>query len=252
MINENVIRLHVMDSKRHLVVRNIVSERIMECVISPASSYVAVWEKPYPTTEGGNLKIFRIRDGQEMISMVQRQQTNWWPQWSEDESIMARNVADEIHLYDGHHFNLHSKLIRPQIACFSLSPGKSPCNIALFVPEVQGAPAMTQLYLSQALNVAIAQKTFYKADHVRFMWNVSGTHVLVLASTDVDTTGKSYYGETHLYLMSTDGSDRRMILDKEGPISDVAWSPNGKEFIVIYGCKLFKYERNVIVSSYLS
>lgn len=58
----------------------------------------------------------------------------------------------------------------------------------------------------------------------------------MLAQTEVDKTGKSYYGETTLYVMSANGGfDSRVTLDKEGPIHDVSWSPNSKEFGVVYG-----------------
>lgn len=67
-------------------------------------------------------------------------------------------------------------------------------------------------------------------------WNQLGTTLIVLAQTEVDKTGKSYYGETTLYVLSASGGfDSRITLDKEGPIHDVSWSPNSKEFGVIYG-----------------
>ena len=67
-------------------------------------------------------------------------------------------------------------------------------------------------------------------------WNQLGTTLIVLAQTEVDKTGKSYYGETTLYVMSANGGfDSRITLDKEGPIHDVSWSPNSKEFGVVYG-----------------
>lgn len=67
-------------------------------------------------------------------------------------------------------------------------------------------------------------------------WNQLGTTLVVLAQTEVDKTGKSYYGETTLYVLSANGGfDSRITLDKEGPIHDVSWSPNSKEFGVIYG-----------------
>lgn len=82
----------------------------------------------------------------------------------------------------------------------------------------------------------ISQKTFFKGDKVQFKWNTQGTSLIVLAHTDVDKSNKSYYGETTMYLLSANGSfDARVSLDKEGPIHDVSWSPNGKEFAVIYG-----------------
>ena len=60
--------------------------------------------------------------------------------------------------------------------------------------------------------------------------------MIVLAQTEVDKTGKSYYGETTLYVLSANGGfDSRITLDKEGPIHDVSWSANSKEFGVVYG-----------------
>ncbi len=71
---------------------------------------------------------------------------------------------------------------------------------------------------------------------MQLKWNSLGTALLVLAQTDVDKSNKSYYGETTLYILSSNGSvDARVTLDKDGPIHDVTWSPNGKEFGVIYG-----------------
>lgn len=82
----------------------------------------------------------------------------------------------------------------------------------------------------------ISQKTFFKGDKVQLKWNAQGTSLIVLAQTDVDKSNKSYYGETTMYLLSSNGSfDARVSLNKEGPIHDVAWSPNGREFGVIYG-----------------
>lgn len=77
---------------------------------------------------------------------------------------------------------------------------------------------------------------FFKADRCTIQWSPNGKHLLALAQTEVDSTGVSYYGETHLYFVSGDGSfDCRVTLDKEGPIHDVAWSPASNEFVVLYG-----------------
>lgn len=51
----------------------------------------------------------------------------------------------------------------------------------------------------------MSQKTFFKGDKVQLKWNDSGTTLIVLAQTDVDKSGKSYYGETTLYLLSSNG-----------------------------------------------
>ena len=71
----------------------------------------------------------------------------------------------------------------------------------------------------------------------------------MLTQTEVDQANKSYYGETGgLYLLSASGTfDCRVPLDKEGPVHDFAWSPNSKEFVVVYGCE-FHYV-NLLVAS---
>lgn len=59
----------------------------------------------------------------------------------------------------------------------------------------------------------VSQKSFFKGDKVQLKWNAQGTTLLVLAQTEVDRTGKSYYGETTLYLLgSSGGFDSRVEL----------------------------------------
>ena len=56
-----------------------------------------------------------------------------------------------------------------------------------------------------------------------------------------------------MYLVSAAGNfDCRVALDKEGPVHDVAWSPNSKEFGVVYGCKLAILFLSILISSLLA
>jgi len=65
---------------------------------------------------------------------------------------------------------------------------------------------------------AVSQKSFFKGDKVQLKWNDEGTSLIVLAQTEVDKSGKSYYGETTLYLMSANGGfDSRIDLGKLKP-----------------------------------
>lgn len=68
----------------------------------------------------------------------------------------------------------------------------------------------------------MSQKSFFKGDKVQLKWNAQGTTLIVLAQTEVDRTGKSYYGETTLYLLSS-GFDSRVELG----MSDIL-SPYGE------------------------
>lgn len=88
---------------------------------------------------------------------------------------------------------------------FAVSPGKN-YSVCVFVAEKKGQPAKVQLFNLPDFKNPIAQKSFYKADKVTLKWNKIGTAVLVLTQTEVDKTGKSYYGETNLYLMANTGN----------------------------------------------
>lgn len=55
---------------------------------------------------------------------------------------------------------------------------------------------------------------------MQLKWNQKGTELIVLAQTEVDKTGKSYYGETTLYLLSVNGGfDSRIELGSHSGIS---------------------------------
>lgn len=99
-------------------------------------------------------------------------------------------------------------------------------------------PGSVSVHSLATLSVPSIRKSFYKADRGQIKWNSSGTSLLFLSSTDHDKTGKSYYGETNLYLMTPALQyEARLVLDKEGGIGDFAWNPanGGKEFAVSYG-----------------
>jgi translation initiation factor 2A len=92
------------------------------------------------------------------------------------------------------------------------------------------------MYSIPSFNAPLSNKTFYQADRIQMFWNDLGTNLLVLTMTDVDKSNKSYYGETNLYYLAVAGNfDCRVPLDKEGPVHDVTWGPDSKEFIVVYG-----------------
>lgn len=62
----------------------------------------------------------------------------------------------------------------------------------------------------------LANKSFYKADTVSFLWSPKGDAVLVQCATDTDKTGKSYYGEQMLHYMDITGTTFAVRLSKEG------------------------------------
>ncbi|RHY32524.1 hypothetical protein DYB32_002489, partial [Aphanomyces invadans] len=111
-----------------------------------------------------------------------------------------------------------------------------PYKIALFVPEKKGKPASVRIFPfpPNATQSHVAFKSFYKAQEVKMKWSPNGSALIIETSTDVDTSGKSYYGETNLFFVQSHG-----------------WSPDSRYFYtattfprvrVDNGFKLFKYD----------
>ncbi|GBB91606.1 hypothetical protein RclHR1_00190019 [Rhizophagus clarus] len=246
----------IIDTETAQLVSEIPKKQIVEIGFSPKGTYISTWERLVKSTDGSahkNLIIWEVKTGKELISFTRKNYNNWNVQWTEDEILFSRMVTGEIHFFDSRRLNegIFNKLLLENIGDFSISPGKSP-SIAVFIPEKNAAPAIVRIYSITNFKVPLAQKTFFKADKIQMKWNDLGTNLLVLTQTEVDKTNKSYYGETNLYFLSVAGNyDCRVILDKEGPIHDVTWSPSSKEFVVIYGympakAKLFDHRANPI------
>ncbi|BGP21307.1 eukaryotic translation initiation factor 2A [Rhodotorula toruloides] len=233
--------IQVLDASTAVVVSEIAAKGILDIAFSPKGTQIQSWERQVKPAEGEpphrNLRVWDSVSGQELASFSQKSMDNWALQYTADESKAVRCVTNEVHVYNPSNWEagIVDKVRLDGVTSVSVSPGQNP-NVALFVAEKKGAPASVKIHGLSTLAVASGSKTFYKADKIQMKWNKSGTNLLFLTQTDVDKTGKSYYGETNLYLMNSAGQfDCRVTLDKEGGIHDFAWSPNDREFAVTYG-----------------
>ncbi|EDW73198.1 uncharacterized protein Dwil_GK16781 [Drosophila willistoni] len=214
---------------------------------SPRGNYLCTWEH-YAITkdrpEGApNLLVYDVATGNEVFAIVQKNQTDWEPSWSSDESIFAMVVGGEALFYDlgpdaikG--FASTTRTIGgSRGGMLSLGPGHCPPFLAFYTPGAKGAPSMCKLYKYPALgqNQTVACKSFFQADRVEMLWNKRGTGLLLLTSTEVDKTGASYYGNQAVHFMATKGDTCSVPLSKEGPVHSVKWSPKANEFVVVYG-----------------
>ncbi|CAJ2508893.1 Uu.00g139190.m01.CDS01 [Anthostomella pinea] len=239
-------RVCIVDASAGNVLTTFPVTNVYEVAFSPRGSFVSTYERPAKDEAGDatkNLKVWQsvedIPEGAEKEPLgrfVQKSYTGWNLQYTSDEKFCARMVTNEVQFYDSNDLRtVWNKLRVEGITDFAIAHGQSH-NVAVFVPERKGQPAAVKIFNVPQFTTPISQKTFFKGDKVQLKWNSLGTSLIVLAQTDVDKSNKSYYGETNLYLLSANGSlDARVALDKEGPIHDVSWSPNGKEFAVIYG-----------------
>ncbi|CCG80719.1 Eukaryotic translation initiation factor 2A [Taphrina deformans PYCC 5710] len=212
----------------------------LEIGFSPEGTYIVTWER-FVKLESGegskNLRVWTVAGGEETCAFTQKSQSGWNLQYTSDEALCARVVTNEIQFFDPADMSggtVH-KLRMEGVVDFALSPGKNRA-VAVFVPERKGAPAAVRVFNIPSFQSPVSQKTFFKAEKVKLKWNELGTSLLCMTSTDVDKSNKSYYGENNLYLLGVAGNyDCRVALDKEGPVHDITWSPDSKEFGAIYG-----------------
>uniref|UniRef100_A0A665U6C0 Eukaryotic translation initiation factor 2A n=1 Tax=Echeneis naucrates TaxID=173247 RepID=A0A665U6C0_ECHNA len=210
---------------------------------SPLNKILITWQ-PYNKSQDSshsdaNLQLWELQSGQLIKALYQKKVDSWCPRWSEDEKLSVRSVNNELHFYENNDFNtIANKLHMQKVSNFALSPGGQPSKVAVYVPGSKGAPSFVRLYQYPVFggsSAALANKSFFKADKVTMQWNKKASAVLVMASTEVDKTGASYYGEQTLHYLAVNGETALVQLPKNGPIYDVVWSPNSSEFCVVYG-----------------
>ncbi|XP_076027707.1 eukaryotic translation initiation factor 2A [Genypterus blacodes] len=210
---------------------------------SPLGSTLATWQ-PYAKTPASpqgeaNLQLWELPSGRLLKALYQKKFESWCPSWSEDEKIAVRSVNNELQFFENNDFNtIANKLHMQKVSDYVLSPGGQPSRVTIYVPGSKGAPSFVRLYQYPVLGgptAALANKSFFKADRVAMLWNKKASAVLVTASTDVDKSGASYYGEQTLHYLAVNGETAVVQLPKNGPIYDVVWSPNSTEFCAVYG-----------------
>ncbi|TGZ80227.1 translation initiation factor eIF-2A [Ascodesmis nigricans] len=232
----------VADPTTGQVVTTLPVENVHELGFSPRGSYVITWQRPGKNEDGSgykNLIVWKTESAERVVAFVQKNQSGWNLQYTEDEKYCARVVTNEVQFFESSKMETVIRRINlKDVSDFALSPKASEDNliVAALVPERKGQPAMVKIFKVEAeKQTVLTNKSFYKSDRVQLNWNARGTALLVFTQTDADKTGKSYYGETNLYLMTLTGNDWRVQLDKEGPIHDVTWSTDSSEFAVVYG-----------------
>lgn len=140
------------------------------------------------------------------------------PQWCKDESLAARVEGNEIFFHEANNFDRFTHKMGMQamgITSFCLAPAGKPLHVAAYMPGQKGSPSFVRVFQYPNLKdagAAVASKSFFKADRIEFKWNSKGNALLVVAMTDVDQSGKSYYGEQILYLVLTAGESSRIEL----------------------------------------
>ena len=159
-----------------------------------------------------------------------------WPsiQWTNDEKWAGHMVNNEVRVYDTADFSagINRRVRCKGVANFALSP--TGAHIATFKGESRGRPSQLSMYAHPGSeDTPLNSKSMFKAQEVSMKWSPSGSGVLCKTETAVDATGKSYYGESGLYLLLARDGDGCAV--ETGSVQDSAWAPDGRSFIAISG-----------------
>lgn len=229
--------------------------------LSPCGAFLATYQRR--ENEGkANLLVWALDLAQDRahccLLLSHKNANTWTPQWCLQDNAMfiGKLVSNELNLYklcaesecsvnDSPHPSPTLRLIVDGMHSVAINPSGN--LLAVFSKEVKARPASVRIYplpsTAGTFNpVPLAQKLFFKhADRCTLTWSPTGKHLLALVCQDVDASGKSYYGESSLIFLSSDGSfDCRVELEAPSaasapPIHDVRWCPDGSGYIVIYG-----------------
>lgn len=195
-----------------------------------------------PSRTDGNVVIWRVHDGSEVLRMVQSK----WPafHWTTDGQFAVRSIHTCIHVHAGRLWSsaepvskLAVELPVTKSPVLAMCPTPTPlCGI--FVPAHKSNQAMARIVRLPTLSDDVLVRNLGKADDASLSWSKSGSALLVLAKSDTDRTGQSYYGSAALTLLNVRERQCYPVVlgrdDSSTSIHDVQWSPTADEFIVIH------------------
>lgn len=221
---------------------------------SPLGNHLVTYENYFKDCGGNNVGVWDVRTGELRFSLILKKQTQMtWPplKWTNLETHCCRMVQDGVQIMGGamNKEGPTAKIEAAGIMAFEVAPrgvGTGPPHVAIVIGESKGAPARCQIFSLDDPSKPTASKTFFKAQTVNMQWNNTGSAVLVQASMEVDDTGKSYYGGSHLHFMRSDGEESSIIASPaDGTIHDFQWNPTQDEFFMLHGdlpCSMSLYE----------
>ncbi|KAL2920843.1 Eukaryotic translation initiation factor 2A [Bienertia sinuspersici] len=233
--------ISIFDCKTYKEIRSVQVPSLVAANISPCGTYLQTYQRQSAPQEK-NVNLWNVDTGDSVFNFSQKTMSKTiWPSilFSSDEAVACRLATNEIQFFDPADFSkgIISRRKVPGVAAVQLSklPGT---HVATFVPESKGVPASVQIFAcgSNASSPPLARRSFFRCSTVQLHWNKGSTGLLAVAQADVDKTNQSYYGESKLSYLTTDGAHEGLVpLRKEGPIHDVQWSYAGSEFAVVYG-----------------
>lgn len=241
MVTKSDSVISIYDCKSSKELRSFEVPNILGATLSPCGTYLQTFQKASSPQEK-NVILWKTETGESVYQLFQKNMTKTtWPsiRFSSDEAVACRMATNEIQFFDTEDFSkgIVNRLRIPGVAAVELS--RSPgTHVAAYVPESKGIPASVQIFGcgKDSQSQPVARRSFFRCSTVLLNWNSGSTGLLVVVQSDVDKTNQSYYGESKLNYLTTDGTHEGVVpLSKEGPVHDVQWSCSGSEFAAVYG-----------------
>ncbi|RNA08563.1 eukaryotic translation initiation factor 2A [Brachionus plicatilis] len=233
----NSIKCRVIDLQDDCkVVVEIERPRTSYLKFSPRGNYLITWETFHISKdnqkESANLNIIELESGNAIKSIIQKKQLEMFVEWTDDEKTFALiNNGELLFFSTASPETVVNRIKMENLKDFSFNSA-SKC-VAVYVSGKKSEPSFIRLFKYPDLSNAISNKSFFNADRVDFKWNKSGTNLLLLCSTE--TSQNSYYGDSTLHQINTNGESQLVQLSKKGPIYALSWNPVRDEFVVVYG-----------------
>lgn len=126
------------------IIHELARPRAFYLKFSPKGTYLMTWEQfviNKETQEGApNLFIYKAETGEDVFNIIQKRQTDWEPNWSSDEVLVALMIGGEVLFYEPNSADGFTKFVRKlggKNGSVSMSPVNYPPHIAFYVPGVK-------------------------------------------------------------------------------------------------------------------
>jgi translation initiation factor 2A len=135
-------------------------------------------------------------------------------------------------------FQLVTRFKKPKVLKFKLSSKSTFC---IHTYNGQSHQHLVQIYRYPNFKkptcfISFVSERKGEEVEVEMKWNRIGSALLVHTTASTDTQNENYYGKSQVYFMRANGHFTcQVTLSKSGPVHDVAWSPKGNEFCMVYG-----------------
>eukprot|EP01054_Gregarina_sp_Poly1_P001592 Gregarina_sp_Poly_1__1591@NODE_1401_length_4217_cov_141_718795_g932_i0_p1_GENE_NODE_1401_length_4217_cov_141_718795_g932_i0NODE_1401_length_4217_cov_141_718795_g932_i0_p1_ORF_typecomplete_len631_score105_63eIF2A/PF08662_11/1_9e05eIF2A/PF08662_11/9_9e41ANAPC4_WD40/PF12894_7/6ANAPC4_WD40/PF12894_7/5_1ANAPC4_WD40/PF12894_7/3_3e02ANAPC4_WD40/PF12894_7/31ANAPC4_WD40/PF12894_7/0_17_NODE_1401_length_4217_cov_141_718795_g932_i01642056 len=225
------------------------------CIISPLKP-----DRP-------NLAIYEVESGRVVLAVAGRTlQEGACPlHFGPADCFVSRVVNDGILIYDFRSLKLDGDSTAPVLDTESIRFEETGVTLAAPAPErkdgklliayfarnQKGSPSSIRILLLNLIGKEIkqiAQKSMFQSQEIELDWNPTGEYLLAKTHIDVDSSGKSYYGKSALYLVAAEQNApvTTIVELAEGPVQSFCWSNfNSYHFVLANGqmpCKLRTFD----------